>query len=237
MEVDDKLKSKNLGRGSNIPDKIINEIRDALLRGDLKPGDKLPTEDQLASKFSVSRIVVREAMKMLVVMGAVEIKRGDGTYVTKGISAPVVDPLIFNLLLTGGAPEELLELREMLEVGILEIVLKKVTKEDIYKMKRAIELLEENCKKGETNREILREHDLCFHYAFAGATHNPLIIKIAKTIWEMFRVSIEKAVHSRTEDTVERHKMILEAIEEKNLEKAKEAIYLSLEKWGKGLSP
>jgi len=219
----------------SIVQKIIGEFRNALITRTLKPGDKLPTEIELSRRFFVSRNAVREAIKMLVALGVVEIKRGNGTYVAKGISAQIIDPLIFSLLLEGGVPDELLELREMLEIGILEIVLKKVTKKDINKMEKAIQLLEEDCKKGETDREILRKHDLEFHYAFAGATHNPLIIKIAKTIWEMFKASIEKAVYSRPEDTVERHKMILKAIKEKNLEKAKEAIYLSLEKWGRDL--
>lgn len=202
----------------------------------LKPGDKLPTEVELARTFLVSRNAVREATKMLVALGVVGIKRGNGTYIAKNISAPVINPLIFDLLLTGGIPKELLELREMVEIGILEIASKNVAKEDIHKMERAIELLEEDYRKGETDREVLRKHDLDFHYAFAGATHNPLIMKIAQTIWEMFKASIEKAVGSRTEDTVERHKIILEAVRERNLEKAKKAIYLSLEKWGKELS-
>jgi len=219
----------------SIVQKIIGEFRNALITKALRPGDKLPTEIELANKFFVSRNAVREAIKMLVALGVIEIKRGNGTYVAKSISAQVVDPLIFSLLLEGGIPEELLELREMLEIGILEIVLKKVTEEDIHKMEKAIELLEEDCRKGEKNREILRKHDLDFHYAFAGATHNPLIMKVARTIWEMFKASIEKAVQSRPEDTVERHRMILEAVKERNMEKAKKAIYLSLEKWGKDL--
>lgn len=202
----------------------------------LKLGDKLPTEVELARTFLVSRNAVREAIKMLVALGVVDIKHGNGTYIAKKISASVINPLIFDLILTGGISEELLELREMIEIGILEIVLKKVVKEDIHKMEKAIELLEEDYRKGETDRGVLREHDLDFHYAFAGATHNPLIMKIARTIWEMFKASIEKAVGSRTEDTVERHKMILEAVKERNIEKAKKAIYLSLEKWGKDIS-
>lgn len=202
----------------------------------LKPGDKLPTEVELAHTFLVSRNAVREAIKMLVALGVVDIKHGNGTYIAKKISASVISPLIFDLILTGGISEELLELREMIEIGILEIVLKKVVKEDIHKMEKAIKLLEEDYRKGETDRGVLRGHDLDFHYTFAGATHNPLIIKIARTIWEMYKASIEKAVGSRTEDTVERHKMILEAVKERNIEKAKKAIYLSLEKWSKDIS-
>ena len=230
MEIEDPVR---LTDKKTIVQKVVGEFRNALVAKALRPGDKVPTEIELARKFFVSRNMVREAIKMLVALGVVEIRRGEGTYVAKSISTPVVDPLIFNLLLSGGVPEELLELREMLEIGILEIVLKSVTEEDIHKMERAIGLLEEDYRKGETDREVLSKHDLDFHYAFAGATHNPLIMKIGRTIWEMFRVSIGEVIHFKTEEAVRRHRTILEAVKERSLEKAKEAIYQSLEKWGK----
>ena len=230
MEIKDPVR---LTDKKSIVQKVVSEFRKALVNRTLKPGDKLPTEIELARKFFVSRNMVREAIKMLVALGVVEIRRGEGTYVAKSVSTPVVDPLIFNLLLSGGVPEELLGLREMLEIGILEIVLKKVTEEDIHKMERAIGILEEDYRKRETDREVLSKHDLDFHYAFAGATHNPLIMKIARTIWEMFRVSIGEVIRFETEEPVRRHRTILEAVKERSLEKAKEAIYQSLEKWGK----
>lgn len=225
--------SQKLTDGESIVQKVISEFRDSLAKDVLKPGDKLPSEMELTRTFGVSRNAVREAIKMLVALGAVEIRRGDGTYVAKNVSASVIDPLIFALLLTGGTAGELLELREMLEVGILEIVLRKTTDEDISKMRKAIEVLEEDYKKGVVDKEVLREHDLTFHYAFAGATHNPLITKIAKTIWEMFKLSIGKSVQSNIEDTIEKHRMIFQSVKEKNLDKAKEAISSSLRRWKK----
>lgn len=233
MKADDKLKSKNLGMGSSIPERVIDEIRDALLRGDLRPGDRLPTESQLASKFLVSRIAVREAMKMLSVMGVVEIKRGNGTYIAKNISASMIDPFIFSLIVEKKTPEELLDLREMLEIGILEIVLKRATKDDIEKMEEAVKLLEEDSKKAEKDSEILKEHNLGFHYAFAKATHNPMVVKIAEALWEIFAFTIKESTLKKTEESVQDHKMILEALKEKDLEKAKIAIHSSLKGWQK----
>ena len=233
MKVEDKLKNKNLGTGSSIPEKVIDEIRGALLRGDLKPGDRLPTETQLASNFSVSRIVVREAMKMLSAIGVVEIKRGNGTYIAKDISASMIDPFIFGLIVGKKTPEELLDLREMLEIGILEIVLKRATKDDMEKMEEAVKLLEEDSKRAEKDSEILNEHNLAFHYAFAQATHNPMIVKIAEALWKMFAFTIKRSTLKKTEETVQHHKMILEALKEKNSEKARVAIHTSLKGWQK----
>jgi len=132
---------KKLGNEKSIVQKLIAEFKNAMINRTLKSGDKLPTEMELARRFSISRNVVREAVKMLVALGVAEIKRGRGTYITKNVSGQVIDPLVFNLLLSGGSAEKLLELREMLELGILEIVLEKVTQEDIQKMERAIALL------------------------------------------------------------------------------------------------
>lgn len=233
MKVDNKLKSKNLGMSSSISEKVIDEIRDALLRGDLKPGDRLPTETQLVSKFSVSRIVVREAMKMLSAMGVVEIKRGNGTYMAKNISASMIDPFIFSLIVGKKTPEELLDLREMLEIGMLEIILKRATEDDMEKMEEAVKLLEEDSKRAEKNSEILNEHNLAFHYAFAQATHNSMIVKIAEALWKMFAFTIKRSTLKKTEESVQHHKMILEALKEKNSEKAKVAIRTSLKGWQK----
>jgi len=233
LKANDKLKNKNLSTRSSIPEKVIDEIREALLRGNLKPGDRLPTESQLASKFSVSRIGVREAMKMLSVMGVVEINRGDGTYIAKNISASIIDPLIFSLIPGEKVPEELLDLREMLEIGMLEIVLKRATKDDIRKMEEAIELLEKDSKRAEKDSEILNKHNLAFHYAFAQATHNPMIIKIAEALWGMFAFTIKKSTLKRTKESVKHHTMILEALKEKNSEKARMAIRISLKGWQK----
>jgi len=228
--------SKKLANSESIVQKIIADIRNDLTVKVLQPGDKLPSEIQLVAKYSVSRNAVREAIKMLVALGVVEIRRGEGTYIVESISTPMIDPFIFNLLLTRGTPRELLEFRQMLEIGILDIVMKKVVAADICKMESAIELLREDYQKGEIHREVLAKHDLDFHYAFVGAAHNPFIMNVARVIWEMFRPSIQKSVRSRTKNTVERHKMILQAIKERNLEKAKEVLYLSLEEWGQNLS-
>ncbi len=204
----------------------------------LKPGDKLPPEVELARTFFVSRNAVREAIKMLVALGVVEIRRGDGTYVTQTLSSSAIDPLIFTLILNHKMPKQLFEFRKMLEIGILDIVMAEVTPGDIENMERAIQNFEKDCREGVTDEKKLCQDDLEFHYAFGAATHNPLIIKLAYTIWEMFAPSIKRASESfkkKKTSQIERgpgeHRMILEAIKEKNLEKAKRAVYKSLDSW------
>ena len=224
MKIAVRLKDK-----TSLTQKIINQIKKALINGDLKAGEKLPPEIELAKSFGVSRTAVREAFKMLVALGVAEVKQGDGTYISKNISSTVIDPLIFSLILEDRTPQELLELREMIEIGLLEIVLNKVTDKDIEQMEKAIEELEQNYQRGETDVEILTELDLKFHYAFAEASHNPSIKKIACTIWEVFTASIKKS--ARLERATVHHRRIVQAIKERNREKARKAIYVSLKVW------
>jgi len=89
---------KNL-KEKTVVQKIIDEIRNSLIKEELLPGDKLPSEEQLCKIFSVSRISVREAIKMLSALGVVIIKRGDGTYISKGIDSSVTNSLVFQLIL------------------------------------------------------------------------------------------------------------------------------------------
>ena len=226
MPLGEKIKDN-----STLSQKIIKHIKNALINKELKGGDKLPTENELAEGFGVSRTAVREAFKMLVAIGVAEIRQRDGTYIAKDISSPVIDPLIFSLILEDRTPHELLEVRKMIEVGILEVLLNKVTDEDIKKMDAAVGELEQSYKGGERDRDILTNLDLKFHYAFAEATHNPSIEKIAKTIWDVFIVSIKKSVSY--EKAYVHHKQILEAVKKSDRKAAREAIRVSLEVWEK----
>jgi len=226
MILGEKLKDE-----STLSQKIMKHIKNALLNRELKAGDKLPTENELAKSFGVSRTAVREAFKMLVAIGVAEIRQGDGTYIAKDISSPVIDPLIFSLIIEERTPHELLEVRKMIEVGILEVLLNKVTEEDIQKMEQAVDELEESYRNGERNRDVLTNIDLKFHYAFAEATHNPSIEKISKTIWDVFVQSIKKSIS--IEKAYIHHRQILEAIKKRDRKQAREAIRVSLEIWEK----
>jgi len=228
----------------SVVQEIMNEIRKTLIKGDLRPGDLLPNEKDLSEKYLASRTAVREAIKMLVALGILEIRRGDGTYVTQDLSSCAVDPLIFTLILNQKTPKQLFELRQMLEIGMLDIVLSEATPKDIERMERTIQNFEKHCRDSVPDKEKLCQDDLEFHFVFAEATHNALFIKLAHAIWEMFAPSIKRTlkrvlesgepeIRQMMERISAEHRRILNAIKEKNLEKAKKAIYKSLESWRK----
>lgn len=218
-------------RESSLVQKVIHALTTDLIKQTLKPGDELLPQHKLAEKFGVSRTVIREAITMLAALGVVESKQGKGTYIKDKMETVIIDPLIFSLLLDKRTPDSFLELRQMVELGMLPVVIEKATEEDISKMQKAIDLLEQNYNTGTKDRNSLCDYDLAFHYAYADSTRNPLLIKIGKTVWEMFRPSIEKAVFEITSTSITDHKLILKSIKERNLIQGIEAISATLRTW------
>src|SRR5690554_2813919 len=96
------LKEKNMLKkidNKTVVEKIVEQITEAIISKQLKPGDKIPTELELIERFGVGRNSVREAIKMLSAQGVLEIRRGDGTYIAKEIYPSVIDSLVYSLIL------------------------------------------------------------------------------------------------------------------------------------------
>lgn len=227
IEVKKNLKEKTLVQ------KIIAEIKEALIKEELHPGEKLPSEDQLCEKFSVSRVSVREAIKMLTALGVVTVIPGNGTYISKGPSSSLLDSLVFRLILQDKTSTELAELRKMLEIGILEVAMEKATSEDTKKMEEAIQSFQKAYSQGITDSEILSKYDLDFHFAFADAAHNPLITEIARAIYQLYISSIFRILYKdeTVEESLEYHKMILKGIKTKDIQKTREVIGVASKRW------
>ena len=73
---------------------VINALTDAMINRELRPGDKIPTEGEMAENMGVGRNSIREAIKILVYLGVLEIRRAEGTFVCEGFSESMIDPMI-----------------------------------------------------------------------------------------------------------------------------------------------
>lgn len=230
-------KKKNL-KEDTVVLKIIREIKDALIKEELKPGDKFPTEEQLCNKFSISRASVREAMKMLSALGVIIIKPGHGTNISNGENLNLIDPIVFRLIIKKRTFDKLEELRRMLELGMLELVIENQTPEDIMKMEKSIQLYEKAYLQGVTDSETLANYDLDFHLAFTEATHNDLVIEIATSVYQLYILSFYKILDKPAivKRALTIHKMILEGIKEKNIQKTREILNINAKKWKEEIS-
>jgi len=190
-------------------ERIVDQIERRIVAGDLKVGDQLPAERELAEQFTVSRTAVREAIKALREKGLVEIRLGRGTFVTNGAAGAVRHSLGLLLKVENGFAE-LVEVREILEPEIAALAATRITEENIAAMTEAVETMETALD----NSEVFVEADLDFHLALAEATQNPVIPALMDSIIDLLREQRKQT--GNVEGGLARgqyyHKRILEAV-------------------------
>lgn len=192
-----------------VSDEVLEQIKSQIISGEWPSGTKIPGENELARMFQVSRVSVREAIHRLVGMGVLNVKRGEGTYVTEMLPSEYFSSLLPLLMVEGPDLLDILEFRAIIEVHSAGIAAKRSNDEDLKLMEDVISKMES--KKGDI-KEFAKE-DLNFHNAVALATHNSVIIKVNAIIYDMMKVAMEKIVTvSGVEGGLYYHRKILEAI-------------------------
>jgi DNA-binding FadR family transcriptional regulator len=204
---------------------VIDKIKELLIRDHLKPGDMLPSENELSQSIGVGRGSLREAMKILSSFGIVEIKRGDGTYIASSASQKIFDPLLFNLLIAKGNHSEIIELRRLIEIGIVELIIKNATDQDLTRLEEQYEDLRNKMTDGIADLKILSNSDLKFHYVMASITKNQMVESIYRFIAEIFAPTMHG------DYALEPHELILEALHKRDLDLAIKAIEKHTEVW------
>ena len=208
---------------SSAPEMVVDQILDSLKRGELKPGDKLPSERNLASMFGVGRSSVREATKALIVMGCLEAHQGKGTFVSEDFLDRGQSASEFLEALEAVTIFNLMEAREILECKAIELATKRADKKYIERLKLTAEALE-SC--GDDNKSFY-EADLDFHFALAEGTNNLVITELMKLLVRKVLKYHSKfmATTSETrEKTIATANQILIHIIDENGEKAAECM-------------
>ncbi|MGH9699644.1 MAG: FadR/GntR family transcriptional regulator [Candidatus Acidiferrales bacterium] len=212
-----------LVQSARLYEQIVKQIEESLDKGELKSGDQLPAERELALQFGVSRTAVREAVKALREKGLVEAYPGRGTFITSETSNPM--RMSFDRMIKGDQREgtiQLVEVREILEPEIAALAATRADKESINQLRDSVEIMD-----GATqDPEEFIEADLDFHLALAEAAANPLILTLIDSIVGLLReqrMNIFK-VDGGPERGQYHHKRILEAIEHRDPAGAREAM-------------
>lgn len=120
-----------IGNSDTLVNEIITQLSQAIIEGDFKPGDKLPSEAELCEQLAVGRNSLREAIRVLNAMGVVKTKRGQGTFLQDTISHEVFNPLIFRLILDPKNTTDVFELRVMVESIVVIMAIQKASPEEI----------------------------------------------------------------------------------------------------------
>ncbi|HLX74162.1 MAG TPA: FadR/GntR family transcriptional regulator [Terriglobales bacterium] len=207
-------------RTSRLYEQIVQQIEDTILKGNLKPGDQLPAERDLAEQFGVSRTAVREAVKALREKGLVEAYTGRGTFVTNGTLHAIRQSL--DLMVKIGQADgatQLVEVREILEPEIAALAAERAEEQHLAALREAVAIMDASLE----DAEAFIEADLDFHLALAEAAGNPIILSLIDSIVGLLRE--QRLGTFETPGGPQRgqyyHRRILSAIETRNAEQAR----------------
>ena len=166
-------------KNPSVVQQVIDSLTDAMIRKELRPGDKIPTENELSESLGVARNSVREAIKILVFLGVLEIRRPEGTFVCDGFSESMINPMIYGIILNqGDSWDSLMELREMTEAGVIRLAIEKETQEDLDRLKSALAAMKEAFFRVPQDLQASFEADNHFHDTIMEMGRNVMVSKI-----------------------------------------------------------
>ena len=191
---------------------VVERLQRLVIGGQLKEGDRLPSESDLAREFGVSRTAIREAITSLVEQGVVVVRPGSGTYVDRTDQRPLQRTLSWLARIHGLEGDRyLVELRQLLEPGVSALAAERATEEQVSEMRRALDAADLVRNRGE---EFV-EADLRFHRLIGESSQNPLVGALLDSIGDLLRTQRLNyfSVPGAPERAQKHHRKILRMVE------------------------
>lgn len=216
-------------QGKKVYELVIEQIREKILNGEIKKGDKLPSERELSEQMGVSRTSIREAVRVLETMGLIESKQGEGNFICSNIEKSLIEPLSIMFKLNEGTWDDILEFREVLELQTVQIAAQKATDEEIEELGQLIKEMKEEIE-GQKREKVLVTIDQKFHNKIVAINKNYLIENFFMTSSKLFEGFIEEArgkiieIHREENILFNEHKQVFEAIKAKDQKRAYESM-------------
>ncbi len=207
-------------KSEKFADKIAQRIMQIIGSGELKPGDVLPAERELANSFQVSRAVVREALGMLAVRGLIKIHQGKPTIVNDVANWNTLDPQVLLLLRKSGTFHELMELRFMIEPEAAALAATRATIEEMANLRPLLD------PSHNVSMERHVEADTAFHHGIVRATHNAVLLIVMSSVTDLLRESrrITFQAPGAIPKGADWHNAIMTALEKREPEAARQAM-------------
>lgn len=211
-------------------DFVVDCITNEIISGELHPGDRLLTEPELSAKYGVGRNSVREAIKQLQAFGILYIRRADGTFVTESYKQPMLDPMLYSLILKKRDWSDFVQLRAVIDIGTLYMVLDDPAAERIVPdLQHLIEEMGTEMRGAEPSVDRILELDLEFHRSIARMINNPQIDTVTSYIAKLTvpsrRETVQKWLDSnQIEAFLDLHRQIVDVIEKRDASRVKQAV-------------
>ena len=211
-----------IGNSQTLSQEIVEKIEDVIRQKKVLPGEKLPTEKEMCTMFSVSRTALREALQMLSARGLINIRKGSGIYVNNYSSAHVIKPmsLFLELNLDRDYILYVIEVRKIIEPAIARLAAINRTESDLKELEKNLNELK-RCpinnfyKQGQIDRD--------FHLIIANACKNPIIPVIVTPIFKLMpkiRTLVYANVETAKSEAIEYHVKVIDKIRSKDAEGA-----------------
>ncbi len=209
---------------SKLSDEVYNQIVTLISRGKLKPGDKIPSERDLAADLGISRQSVREALNRAEVMGLIEVRQGEGSFILSSINKSLKPPLTIIIEEEAERIFEFIEIRKLIEGWCAEKAASEATSEDFKNMEKILEKMKRVASKDKQWEEL----DLELHLSFAKATHNVIAVHMMEALKSNFQPFFKFAKSMPRSEKIDvlwqHHFDIFTAIKDRNPQKAKKRV-------------
>lgn len=207
-------------------ERVISGISDAVVSGELAPGDRLPPERELAGQFGVSRTVVRDAVKTLSGRGILRVKRGAGNFVAdpKEVAPAGLGALAGGL--ASGGFGDLFEVRKVLEAQAAQWAARRRSEHHVGRLRGIVE----EAHRYADDPDVLDEMDARFHVAVAEASRNLVLVRVMFALLDLLATSRRETldIAGRAQLSLDEHERIIEEIEGRDPEAAREAMLAHL---------
>jgi DNA-binding FadR family transcriptional regulator len=211
-----------MAKRQTVSELVQNYIRDYIINNKLGPGDQLPPEGDIVTALEVSRVAVRESVKILQALGIVEVRHGNGLFVRGLNFNALLEVLSYNLLFAQSSLKELYQVRRLFEVSMLSEVIENIQEEQIHACHTHLQDWEENIANGRP----FHEQDRLFHVTLCQAIGNNILVELENIFWIAYRNAVNKAfpdiAQGAYQATLGNHYKILAAVETRNVELAQQ---------------
>jgi GntR family transcriptional repressor for pyruvate dehydrogenase complex len=216
---------------------VVQHVRGLIERGELRPGDRLPAERELAVQLGVSRPSVRAGLRSLAAIGVLQTRHGAGTFITDGPPTLGSEPLSFLAALHGFTRDEMFEARRALEVGVAGLAAERATDEQIATIAEEVTGMFASLD----DAQSFLIHDIRFHRAVAQASGNPILASLVEMVSALFYEQRRKtAQHGRDlKESAHLHRAIYHAVRAHDPKRARAAMseHLSVAQQAQALEP
>ncbi len=201
---------------------VARRLVDYILSGEVMPGDRMPSERQLAEAFGVGRSAMREAIKSLSLIGLIEVRQGDGTYVKRADAGLLPEVIEWGLMLGEPRTLDLVEARECIEIDIAGLAAKRRTDDDIEDLARLLGRMKASLH----DHTGFVEADVAFHQRLAVAARNTALRDIHSSVQALLRTWIRRVIETAPSalPSYEEHVPIFEAVKAGDAKAAEQAM-------------